>query len=562
MKLSEFGAAALTLVMILVLSTVASAAIPIKHVVIIMQENRSFDSYFGTFPGANGFPAGTCVPLNPALGSSGCVVPFHDPHDLNAGGPHLAVNAQADLDDGIVSDKMDGFVLQQQLGALTNCSPNPSDPLCGAMKDGVARNDAMGYHTADEIPNYWAYAQHFVLEDQLYEGTRSWSWPSHLELTSEWVATCTDSTKALTCSTAPDAPRPHTPGNLPWANLFQLLDAHSVSWKYYLGQGAESDCNDGDMDCPPEIATTAVPTIWNPPPFFSSVNAQGSSYLAQHNPPLDQFLVDLNNDALPQVAWVVPSEVYSEHPPWSVTTGMEYVTALVNAVMESPRWADTAIFIAWDDWGGFYDHVAPPDVDRSVSATPIEGYGIRVPGILISAYAKAGTIDHSVLSFDSYATLIEDLFTGGARLSPSALHDPDKRPDKRDALTKVTFVGGQTAPIGRLINEFNFKQKPLRPFILSTHIPTGLGASCSADNSIHCTSTTVALTWNAVTGPQVPGPFTYHVERDGSDLAQCVGAATSCTDAPGSGVHLYRIYSVDAANVASPRSAAIEADEP
>ena len=103
--------------------------------------------------------------------------------------------------------------------------------------------------------------------------------------------------------------------------------------------------------------------------------------------------------------------------------------------MQSPYWSNTAIFISWDDWGGFYDHVAPPVVDMDPGKYPVLGFGFRVPGLLISAYAKPGYIDHGVLSSDSYATFFEDLFMGGARLDPVKLGEPDSRPDIRDELT-------------------------------------------------------------------------------------------------------------------------------
>ena len=532
---------------------------PIKHVIVIMQENRSFDQYFGTFPGADGIPPDTCVPLDPHNPGLGCVKPFHDPHDGNAGGPHGPDSARADLNDGIKTTRMDGFIYEQ-LHANTKCASNA--PNCAGFKGGVERHDAVGYHTQEEIPNYWAYAEHFVLQDRLFEGMRSWSWPSHLELTSEWVATCTDHSKASTCTTNPNGGDPHPDLKLPWSNLFQLLDVKGVSWKYYLGVGGEPDCEDDEMTCDPQIQTFGVASIWNPAPYFAWVQAKGPTYLKYHNPRVEQLLFDLRNGKLPKVSWVVPAEPYSEHAPAGVTRGMEYVTSMVNAVMQSRYWKDTAIFISWDDWGGFYDHVPPPNVDRNDTDTPIQGFGLRVPGIMISAYAKAGTIDHTVLSFDAYARFIEDLFMNGARLDPKALGNPDKRPDIRDALTHVRFPDGRVEPIGDLMDEFDFKQTPLQPLVLSTHIPTAITATCGPTSSQHCTQPTVTVSWASVADKRVPGPFVYHVTRNNVDLPQCTGTATSCTDTPGSGVYLYRAYSVDSKGIRSPLSAAAEADEP
>ncbi len=544
---------------------VAVANRAIEHVIIIVQENRSFDNYFGTFPGADGTPAGTCVPLDPAKPKLGCVAPFHDPHDANAGGPHGSSFAQADIDDGITIAKFDGFLLSQRTGKLGGiCKLHPNNPLCAGLADGVKRHDAVGFHNADEVPNYWTYATNFVLQDRMFAGVRAWSWPTHLDLVSEWAANCTDNQNALTCSTAlpPNAPTKTTA--IPWVSLFQLMDVHKVSWKYYLGFGTEPDCIDGEMTCAPQIQTAKLVSYWNPVRLFNYVKQQGSVYENDHDVPLEQFLVDINNNQLPQVSWIAPSEAYSEHPPSGITAGMEYVTSLVNAVMDSPYWANTAIFITWDDWGGFYDHVVPPNVDRNNSATPVQGFGIRVPGLMISAFARRGMIDHALYSDDSYATFIEDLFMGGARLDPAQLGNPDNRPDIRDALTSVTFLDGHGEPIGNLMTEFDFTQKPLPRLVLSTHIPTGISATCNPppDVSSACSLPTVTITWNPVTGPQVPGPFTYHVLRDGVDLPQCVGTSSSCSDTPGTGAHLYRAFSVDAQGTASPQSAAAEADEP
>jgi phospholipase C len=531
---------------------------PITHVIIIMQENRSFDSYFGTFPGADGIAPGTCLPVTPAS-MVGCVTPFHDPRDENAGGGHTAGAAEVDLHNGIGRARMDGFLIEQAKEKL-RCTSGPQP--CAALRDGLARHDAVGYHTAEELPNYWAYAAKFVLQDHMFEGVRGWSWPAHLDLVSEWAASCTNDAEASTCASSADLPSPARDLQLPWANLFQLMDAHGVTWTYYLGAGQEPDCRDDEMTCDPVGQTPGVPSIWNPVPYFASVKAQGADYLAAHNREVDKLLLDVKKGTLPQVSWVVPARIYSEHPPEGVTKGMEYVTSMVNAVMQSRYWRDTAIFIAWDDWGGFYDHVPPPDVDTNATIHPIQGFGLRVPGLMISAWAKPGMVDHSILSFDSYATFIENLFMNSARLDPAALGNPDNRPDIRDALTSVRFPDGSKAPIGRLIDEFDFNQTPLPPLVLSTHIPTGLVAVCNPDFRAACKSPTVTISWDPVAGPQVPGPFTYHVQRDGAELPQCVTTATSCTDKPGSGAHLYRAYSVDQDGTTSPLSAAAEADEP
>jgi phospholipase C len=144
----------------------------------------------------------------------------------------------------------------------------------------------------------------------------------------------------------------------------------------------------------------------------------------------------------------------SEHPPGLVSAGQAYVTKLVNAAMRGKDWKSTAIFLAWDDWGGFYDHVVPPNVDRL-------GYGLRVPGLVISPYARKGYIDHQTLSFDAYAKFIEDDFLRSSRLDPATDGRPDSRPGVRE----------NASQLGNLLGDFNFAQKPRRPLILSRHPP-------------------------------------------------------------------------------------------
>ena len=546
----------------LITSMSAAAQPPIQHVIIIMQENRSFDHYFGTFPGADGIPAGVCVPLNPAQPGGKCVAPFHSPLDINAGGPHSPADAQADLDDGITKAQQDGYLLSQYLASKGDkglCKTHPNDPACTGNKLGVLQHDAVSYHTDAEIPNYWAYAKAFVLQDHMFESQRSWSLPAHLGLTSLWTAKCTDNKNAATCTTSTLPEKPSKTTEYPWVNLFELLDSQKIGWKYYLGEGNEPDCDDGAMNCAAGKQSKKVPSIWNPAPLFSYVRAQPPNYLPSHVQEVQSFLTDLTSGQLQPVSWIMPNDYYSEHPPNGITTGMEYVTALVNAVMTSPYWKSTVIYVVWDDWGGFYDHEVPPNVDRAADRPVIEGYGLRVPGLMISPWAKPHMIDSAIYSFDAYATLIENLFLNGTRLDPAALGNPDSRPDLRDALTRVKLLGGGTAPVGDLMSEFDLSQKPLPPLILPTDIPTGLLATCGPDaNRAYCQLTTVTLTWNAISGAHEPAPYTYHVQRDGADLPQCTGAALTCTDTPGSGAHLYRTYSTDASGKPSPLSAAAE----
>ena len=441
------------------LSFLVSQIHKIKHVVIIMQENRSFDTYFGTFPGADGIPAGVCVP-DPMTG--GCVAPFHNAADANFGGPHGAPAATADIDGG----RMDGFVAQAE--KASNCAAGSNDPTCSPCTETSAGTpqsrcvDVMGYHDAREIPNYWSYAENYVLQDHMFESNASWSLPQHLFMVSEWSAYCTDPTDPFSCAGALQSPnddggysgpndgQPH----YAWTDMTYLLHRYGVSWAYYVFKGTEPDCEyDQSMTCAPVQQGPQTPGIWNPLPSFTDVSQDGQLGNIQS---LTSFYAAAAGGMLPGVSWVVPNGTVSEHPPALVSAGQTYVTGLVNAIMRGPDWNSTAIFLDWDDWGGFYDHVMPPVVDRN-------GYGLRVPGIVISPYARQGYIDHQILSQDAYNKFIEDDFLNGQRLDPATDGRPDRRPDVREA----------ESILGNLQSDFDFSQPPRPPLILPLHPAPG-----------------------------------------------------------------------------------------
>jgi phospholipase C len=421
----------------------------IQHVIVIMQENRSFDHYFGTFPGADGIPMDGGVPTvcspDPHL-DGGCVAPYHDTADKNAGGPHDS-NAFATC---LAGGAMDGFIANAEKGK-TGCG-DPNDPQC--TNGGI---DVMGYHTDAEIPNYWAYAKHFVLQDHMFQPNASWSFPQHLFMVSEWSATCSTRSDPMTCTT--DINNPGGPGaagptkEYPWTDMTYLLHKAGVTWRYYQVSGGEPDCDDSEEECATIPLAANIPNIWNPLPEFDTVKADGNDI--DNVIPVDQFYKDLKNGMLPQVAWFAPSQDVSEHPPALVSDGQAYTTGIINAIMKSPYWNSTAIFLTWDDWGGFYDHVEPKKIDAA-------GYGFRVPGMLISPWAKAGTIDHQMLSHDAFNKFIEDLFLNGQRLDPATDGRKDSRPDVREA----------EPGLGDLLNEFDFTQSPLPPLILP-QLPNG-----------------------------------------------------------------------------------------
>jgi phospholipase C len=431
----------------------------IQHVVVIMQENRSFDSYFGTYPGAEGIPMSgghpsVCVP-DPA--TDRCVAPYHDRRDLNLGGPHGARSSVADIAGGA----MTGYIAEEKRG-LRNCVVQFNPACAGAS----GPPDVMGYHNGADIPNYWTYARDFVLQDHMFAPNSSWSLPSHLYLVSEWSAYCATHADPMSCRNALQGPayppdflhyRYLTPGqpDYAWTDLTYMLHKFGISWRYYVSQGTEPDCEyNAAMSCAPIGQSARTPGIWNPLPYFDTVQQDGQLGNVQS---LRSFFSAAQSGTLPAVSWVIPNGRVSEHPPALVSAGQTYVTGLINAIMRSPDWRSTAIFLSWDDWGGFYDHVRPPVVDAN-------GYGLRVPGLMISPYARPGLIDHQTLSFDAYVKFIEDDFLSGQRLDPRTDGRPDPRPDVRET----------AAQLGDLMSEFDFNQTPLPAVLLPVRPRTDL----------------------------------------------------------------------------------------
>ena len=326
----------------------------------------------------------------------------------------------------------------------------------------------------------------------MFEPVASWSLSSHLFEVSAWSAYCTKHDDPMSCVNEMEAPgmppdfrngfvcpgqpmqqqqtarnfggeRNGPPGTKPiyaWTDITYLLHAHQVTWGYYVFKGTNPDCDDGVGACTGAEMGDRTEGWWNPLPFFDTVKNDGQ---LSNIRPMEDFYKQARAGTLPSVSWISPSKNVSEHPPALVSVGQSYVTSLINAVMQGPDWKDTAIFVAWDDWGGFYDHMAPPVVD-------INGYGLRVPAMIISPYAKPNYIDHQVLSFDAYLKFIEDDFLGGSRLDPKTDGRPDPRPTVRE----------DVPILGDLTNDFDFTQEPRPPLILPEHPKTDLVAPVKA----------------------------------------------------------------------------------
>jgi phospholipase C len=413
----------------------------IKHIIIVMQENRSFDSYFGTFPGADGIPMdggkpNVCLPV-PDEGP--CLSPFHDSELRNAGGPHAMSDAFSDINRG----RMDGFA-QRAIEGKAGCLVLSHVTLAGC-KQPPLQPDAMGYHDAREIPNYWAYARHFTLQDHMFSSTLGPSLPAHLYLVSGWSAACADMEDPMTCTSnngLNDVLHPYVAGEdfqYAWTDLTYLLHRAGVSWAYYTAPHTLPDCDEHLPMCERPSFEPGTPHLWNPLPEFATVQEDNQVTRIQHS---GRFFAAARDGTLPSVSWIVPGKKSSDHPPASLADGQAWVTRVVNAVMRSSNWKSSAIFVTWDDWGGFYDHVVPPRIDSA-------GYGIRVPAFVISPYAKRHFIDHQVLSFDAYLKFIEDDFLGGARIDPRTDGRPDSRPGVRE----------DAPQLGNLVRDFDFSRR-------------------------------------------------------------------------------------------------------
>jgi phospholipase C len=409
------------------------------HLIFIVQENRSFDHYFGTYPGADGIgfehgkPA-NCIP-DPVLDRRSCG--YHSTRYRFQGGPH---NRNASLTD-IAGGAMDGFIraLPRKGRFCTDRASAECRPYLGPAR----QPDVMSFVTRKQIPNYWAYADAYVLQDRMFAPTDGWTLPAHLFLVSGWSASCPNLDPMSCVSNVRLGPNERFEyGQDPiyaWTDITWLLSQHGISWGYYVAPGTCSFPPCSEPESPGHTASTK-----NPLPGFSTIYETGQQdHILDHQ----DFTRAALDGTLPSVSWVVPGAANSEHPGSTrgIRAGMAHVTRIVNAVMEGPLWRSSAIFLTWDDWGGFYDHVLPPLVDEN-------GYGLRVPGLVISPYARAGSIDHQTLSFDAYLKLIEDRFLGGQRLDPATDGRPDSRPVVRE----------QLAILGDLALDFDF-DGPIQP---------------------------------------------------------------------------------------------------
>jgi phospholipase C len=287
----------------------ATGEFPIKHIIVIVQENHTFDNYFGTYPGVNGLSNSTAMPTTP--GGNSTLRPYLLTSSVLSKNLNNSWTAAHEAYDG---GKMDGFVSAQ---------------------DGS--NVTMGHYDYHLIPYYWDYASQFVLMDNFFTSVMGPSLPNHVYLVAGQSGGLTiDSRFGVFNFNSSDV----KDSTFEFPSVVNELEADNVSWRYYAG-------------------FYGVLNNWNPLPAFASV--RDNQTLIKNVVETAQFISDVKSNGLPSVSWVMPEDdSFSEEPPANVTLGEQAVVSEINAVMSSPYWNSTAIFLTWDDWGGWYDHVTPP----------------------------------------------------------------------------------------------------------------------------------------------------------------------------------------------------------
>ncbi|MGH2740710.1 MAG: alkaline phosphatase family protein [Actinomycetota bacterium] len=343
---------------------------PIKRVVYLMLENRSFDNIFGRFPGANGATVGV---------REGQEVPLiRCPEWLPGDMPHDTFSYYVQLNDG----KQDGFA-HGKYGPFY----------------------AYSQFEEQQIPNYYHWGKNYVLCDNFFQSAIGPSHPNHLFFIAGTSGGAIDNPENIRVRAYPDGRQVKSwgidadgeavyvfvrdeRGNLTkHSTAFDVptygeeLSRAKVDWAYYAAEPHQ----------PGYIwsAYSAIPNV-----FLSDL-------WDQHIRPVDDLLADIQANELPSVTWITPRFQLSDHPPFSTCHAHDWVTDIVNSIMRSAMWDSVAIFITWDEWGGFYDHVPPPSPD------PV-GFGFRVPMLVVSPYARHGYIDDALGEFSSPLKFIAD----------------------------------------------------------------------------------------------------------------------------------------------------------
>ncbi|MCI4331000.1 MAG: hypothetical protein L3K19_04045 [Thermoplasmata archaeon] len=356
----------------------------IDHVVIVMLENHAYDNYFGTYcrttdpfcsSTGHGIPYGTCVPYDPTSLSLGCLRTWNfTVQNLSTDSPpHYYNNSVRAIDSG----RMDGFYLAEHNGTLP-----------------------FGHYNGSTIPVYWDLAEQYGLGDNFYSSELSYSLPNHWYLmagqspqNAQQITLHQNSPKSYLHTYLNEANRTKTVQDL-------LNHSRGVTWKAYDWPLPSYQVA---INGPVGLAPGSAYDNWN---VLASRSESYSSSYNSHFVDRSQFFTDVAAGKLPSISWVTPATWFSDHPSSNITNGEGFVSQLVDAVENSTSWAHTAIFVSWDDYGGFYDHMAPPRLDSL-------GLSIRVPLLVISPYSKENYVSHKLGYFESLLHYVEWQFQLG-----------------------------------------------------------------------------------------------------------------------------------------------------
>ena len=427
-----------------------------QHIVVIFQENRTPDNLFqdsvlmarGADIASSGLNStGQTIPLSPIdLGTAGSAPQNYDLSHANA--------AFVSMYDG---GKMDGANLIP-CSPASNCPPNAHP------------NPQYMYVKQSDVQPYFALAEQYTFGDRMFQTNEGPSFPAHqfiISGTSAPAATsnlfaaenpiqspagCIAPLTNRVTMIDPTGSETNSPPQYPCFDhptLTDLLSSQGVTWRYYAPSA-------GSIWTGPD----AIEHICQQQSVNGTLTCTGAEWTNNVIIPQTQVLMDIANGQLAQVSWIIPNGLSSDHAASNDGTGPSWVASIVNAIGNSPYWANTAIIITWDDWGGWYDHVAPKVINDGVSWGSGYVYGFRVPLIVVSPYAKAAYISHTTHDFGSILKFIETTFD-----LPSLHYADDPADDLSDCFSlthsPVTF---HVIPAARKAAYFiNDKRPPTDP---------------------------------------------------------------------------------------------------
>jgi phospholipase C len=330
---------------------------PIQHIITVMQQNHTFDNYFGTYPGVDGIPSNTCMPFNPLDEKKTCIKPFHIGTYPLIDMKHTSRTFDFQFNKG----RMNGFV----------------DAIQRANQDGKL---SMAYYNGDDLGYYWNLADEFVLFDRYFSSAHAGSIPNRMFAVA--------GVPGVVNNAIPDKGF----GDLP--TIFDRLQESGISWKFYVNN------YDPKLNYRSAKGLNYLPPQVQWMPLLGFDRFIDNPELSSHIVDLNEYYTDLQNGTLPAVSYVLLLGA-TEHPWSDPGLGQKEMKIMIQALMQSDAWQSSAFMITYDESGSWYDHVPPPQIDKY-------GYGFRVPALLVSPYARRGYIDSTQLDHTSILKFIED----------------------------------------------------------------------------------------------------------------------------------------------------------